>query len=142
MPQLFPLDKAEDIEAVARYLGSLKVESAAKTKALGDVNAGRGGELFHTRAGLRILQQSVDERPHVRRAIGNGCKGVAPLHPLGVAVADAARFTPPHSGSVARPFEKQHWPALQMLLADPDGRQLAVEAPLRAATPPGAGRSR
>jgi hypothetical protein len=49
---------------------------------------------------------------------------------LGVAVADAARFTPPRSGTVERPFEKQHWPALQMLLADPDGRQLAVEAPL------------
>ncbi len=26
--------------------------------------------------------------------------------------------------------EKQHWPALQMLLADPDGRHIAVEAPL------------
>jgi hypothetical protein len=49
---------------------------------------------------------------------------------LGVAVAHAARFTPPHSGTVVRKFEKQHWPALQMLLADPDGRQLAVEAPL------------
>lgn len=38
---------------------------------------------------------------------------------LGVAVADAARFTPPRSGTVVRPFEKQHWPALQMLLGDP-----------------------
>jgi len=29
-----------------------------------------------------------------------------------------------------RPFEEQHWPALRMLLADPDGQQLAIEAPL------------
>jgi len=49
---------------------------------------------------------------------------------LGVAVADADQFTPPSTSTVVQPFEKQHWPALQMLLADPDGRQLAVEAPL------------
>jgi hypothetical protein len=49
---------------------------------------------------------------------------------LGVAVADAAQFTPPSTGTVVRPFEKQHWPALQMLLGDPDGRQLAVKGPL------------
>jgi hypothetical protein len=49
---------------------------------------------------------------------------------LGVAVNDAAQFTPPQAGTVARPFEKQHWPALQMMLEDPDGRQLSVEAPL------------
>jgi hypothetical protein len=49
---------------------------------------------------------------------------------LGVAVADAAQFTPPRTGTVVRPFEKQHWPALQMLLGDPDGRQLAVKGPL------------
>lgn len=49
---------------------------------------------------------------------------------LGIAVNDAAAFQPPHSGTVVRSFEKQHWPALQMLLADPDGRQLAIEAPL------------
>jgi hypothetical protein len=49
---------------------------------------------------------------------------------LGVAIDDAEQFMPPHTGTVIQPFEKQHWPALQMLLADPDGRQLAVEAPL------------
>jgi hypothetical protein len=49
---------------------------------------------------------------------------------LGIAVEDASQFVPPHSSSVVHPFEKQHWPALQMLLADPDGRHIAVEAPL------------
>ena len=75
------------------------------------------GRLRHPSGGPYIF---VAERP--------------PDHPLqvvlGVAVADAAQFTPPRSGTVVRPFEKQHWPALQMLLADPDGRQLGVEAPL------------
>ena len=49
---------------------------------------------------------------------------------LGIAVEDAAQFSPPHSGFVVHPFAKQHWSALQMLLADPDGRHVAVEAPL------------
>lgn len=49
---------------------------------------------------------------------------------LGIAVADATQFTPPSGGTVLQPFARQHWPALQMLLADPDGRPLAVEAPL------------
>src|SRR4029078_3432577 len=76
------------------------------------------GRLRHPSGGPSIF---VAERPHdhTRRVV------------LGVAVADAARFTPPRSGMVVRPFEKQHWPALQMLLADPDARQLAVEAPLQ-----------
>ena len=75
------------------------------------------GRLRHPSGGPSIF---VAERPH-----DHTLQVV-----LGVAVADAARFTPPRSGTVVRPFEKQHWPALQMLLADPDGRQLAVEAPL------------
>jgi hypothetical protein len=75
------------------------------------------GRLRHPSGGPAIF---VAERPreHALQVV------------LGIAVTDATRFTPPRSGSVVRPFEKQHWPALQMLLADPDGRQLAVEAPL------------
>jgi cytochrome c2 len=48
MPQLLAADKPEDVEAVVNYLGSLKVDSAAKAKPAGHVNAGRGKELFHT----------------------------------------------------------------------------------------------
>jgi hypothetical protein len=79
------------------------------------------GRLRHPRGGPYIF---IAERP--------------PAHHLqvvlGVAVADASQFKPPRSGTVVQPFAKQHWPALQMLLEDPDGRQLAVEAPLPAAT--------
>ncbi|CAB3884751.1 VOC family protein [Achromobacter ruhlandii] len=52
---------------------------------------------------------------------------------LGLAVPDAKQFAQPRGGKIVRPFEEQHWPALQMLLADPDGRPVAVEAPLPAA---------
>jgi hypothetical protein len=34
-----------------------------------------------------------------------------------------------------RRFTKEHWGALQMLLADPDGREIAIEAPLQAKAP-------
>ncbi|MDB4986636.1 MAG: hypothetical protein JWN04_1814 [Myxococcaceae bacterium] len=55
------------------------------------------------------------------------------LQPV-LAVRDAANFSPPGSGCVIRAFEAQHWNALEMLLADPDGRPLSVQAPLLAGT--------
>ena len=48
----------------------------------------------------------------------------------GVTVDDASTFVPPKSGSVKSEFQKEHWGALQMLLLDPDGREVAVDAPL------------
>lgn len=48
MPRLLEPNKPEDIEAVLNYLGTLKPESVEKAKPLGDVNAPRGGELFHS----------------------------------------------------------------------------------------------
>ena len=49
---------------------------------------------------------------------------------LGLRVDDAEKFEPPASGKVTRKFTKQHWGSLQMLLADPDGRVLGIEAPV------------
>lgn len=49
---------------------------------------------------------------------------------LAVGVADAKAFVPPGAGTVVRPFEPQHWPALELVLADPDGRHISVHAPL------------
>jgi hypothetical protein len=51
-----------------------------------------------------------------------------------VSVADAAKFSPPDAGTVVRPFEEQHWQVLEMLLADPDGREISVQAPLPTTT--------
>ncbi|NVB78104.1 MAG: VOC family protein [Kofleriaceae bacterium] len=48
---------------------------------------------------------------------------------LGLRVDAATEFKPPRAGSVKRRFTRQHWGSLQMLLADPDGRVLGIEAP-------------
>ena len=48
---------------------------------------------------------------------------------LGLSVKSAAAFKPPATGKVKRRFTRQHWGRLQMLLADPDGRVLGIEAP-------------
>jgi len=50
------------------------------------------------------------------------------LQPV-LTVESAAQFEPPSSATVARAFEAQHWGALELLLADPDGRLLSVQAP-------------
>jgi len=48
---------------------------------------------------------------------------------LSLRVRSAAAFKPPPAGKVKRRFARQHWGALQLLLADPDGRVLGIEAP-------------
>ena len=58
---------------------------------------------------------------------------------LGLRVENAADFTPPASGTVTQPFEKTHWGTRQMLLADPDGRIVGIEAPLGENTSPSRG---
>ncbi|HEY2516203.1 MAG TPA: hypothetical protein VGI39_35270 [Polyangiaceae bacterium] len=75
------------------------------------------GQLRHPAGGPRLF---VAERPpgHVLQVVP------------GLSVEDAAAFAPPASGQVKRPFIREHWGALQMLLADPDGREVAIEAPL------------
>ena len=75
------------------------------------------GQLRHPSGGPYLF---IAERPHTQ---------ILKIVPA-VAVKDAAQFTPPPSATVTQPFEKQHWPVLQMLLMDPDGRQVGVNAPL------------
>ncbi len=77
------------------------------------------GQLRHPRGGPYLF---VAERPP-----GQALK-VVPM----VTVKDAAQFTPPGAATVLRGFEPQHWHALEMLLADPDGRELSVQCPLPA----------
>lgn len=50
------------------------------------------------------------------------------LQPM-LEVGEASTFAAPSSGTVVRAFEAQHWGALELLLADPDGRVLSVQAP-------------
>jgi hypothetical protein len=75
------------------------------------------GQLRHPKGGPFLF---VAERPEG-----------APLafQPM-LAVGDAGSFAAPGAGTVVRAFEPQHWNVLEMLLADPDGRSVRVQAPL------------
>lgn len=75
------------------------------------------GQLRHPHGGPYLF---IVERPEGSSLL---------LQPV-LAVPDAAQFTAPSSGTVTRGFEPQHWPVLEMQLADPDGRNLSVQAPL------------
>ena len=48
----------------------------------------------------------------------------------GLSVENAEQFVPPKSATIQTPFTKEHWGALQMLLLDPDEREIAISAPL------------
>jgi hypothetical protein len=50
------------------------------------------------------------------------------IQPL-VGVQDADGFEPPRGGTVEHPFTVRHWGAAEMLLRDPDGRHVSVQAP-------------
>jgi hypothetical protein len=75
------------------------------------------GQLRHPRGGPYIF---VAERPPQQ-----ALKVV-----LAIGAADAARFAPPRGATVVRGFEAQHFPALEMVIEDPDGREMSVLAPL------------
>jgi len=49
---------------------------------------------------------------------------------LALAVESAAMFHAPHAGKVVQPFMKAHWGAMEMILGDPDGREVGIHAPL------------
>jgi hypothetical protein len=78
------------------------------------------GRLRHPKGGPYLF---VAERPEDK---------ALQVQPV-LTVRDATKFSPPSSGTVVRPFEPQHWGVLEMQLADPDGRQLGLQAPLAAA---------
>ena len=78
-----------------------------------DRNSGR---LRHPAGGPYLFVHEVPEQE------------TAELVPL-IPVEDADAFDPPSSGTVERPFTPQRWGALEMLLADPDGHRLSVQAP-------------
>jgi catechol 2,3-dioxygenase-like lactoylglutathione lyase family enzyme len=45
-------------------------------------------------------------------------------------VADSEGFTAPAAGTVAIDFKPRHWGVMEMLVRDPDGRRLSLQAPL------------
>jgi hypothetical protein len=53
------------------------------------------------------------------------------IQPL-VGASDADSFQPPRAGTVEQTFTARHWGAAEMLLRDPDGRRVSIQAPLAA----------
>jgi hypothetical protein len=49
-----------------------------------------------------------------------------------VGAYDADGFEPPRAGTVEHPFTSRRWGSAEMLLRDPDGRHVSVQAPLPA----------
>lgn len=77
------------------------------------------GQLRHPAGGpyLFIAERPSTQALKVRR--NQGCRA----------------FCASLSATVVHPFGEQHWPALQMMLEDPDGRQVGVNAPLSKPNP-------
>lgn len=48
-----------------------------------------------------------------------------------VNIESTEAFQPPAAGSVEYPFKEQHWGVYEMLLRDPDGRRVSIQAPIR-----------
>ncbi|MCU1427536.1 MAG: hypothetical protein JWL83_1536 [Actinomycetia bacterium] len=51
------------------------------------------------------------------------------MQPL-VGADDAASFAVPASGTLDHDFEPRHWGVTEMVVLDPDGRRISVQAPL------------
>jgi hypothetical protein len=77
------------------------------------------GRLEHPAGGPYLF---VVERP------GSQDPEIQPL----VRASDADSFQPPPAGTVEHPFTGRHWGAAEMLLRDPDGRHVSIQATLPA----------
>ncbi len=78
------------------------------------------GRLEHPDGGVYLF---VVERPD----------GPDPQFQPLVRADDADGFEPPRAGTVEHPFTGRHWGSAEMLLRDPDGRPVSVQAPQAAA---------
>lgn len=77
----------------------------------------RSGQLRHPTGGPYLF---VAERPATKPP---------EWYPV-VTAPDAAGFEPPAGATVEVPFTPQHWGVVEMILRDPDGRRVSVQAPL------------
>jgi len=78
------------------------------------------GRLEHPAGGpyLFVVERPDGADPEIQPLVGTG---------------NADNFQPPPAGTVEHPFTGRHWGAAEMLLRDPDGRHVSIQAPLPAA---------
>ena len=74
------------------------------------------GRLEHPRGGpyLFVVERPDDPDPEFQPLVG---------------ADDADGFVPPRAGTVEHPFTSRRWGSAEMLLRDPDGRHVSVQAP-------------
>lgn len=75
------------------------------------------GQLTHPAGGPYVF---VQERPASHDLM---------RYPI-LGIDDSTSFTPPSAATVDRPFEPQHWDVTEMMLRDPDGALVSLQAPL------------
>ena len=75
------------------------------------------GQLQHPRGGPFVF---VAERPEAK---------AIETYPI-IRSSDSATFEPPEGAPVDKPFTPEHWGVVEMMLRDPDGRHVSVQAPL------------
>lgn len=98
-------------------------KTVAFWRALGyqvDFETGRNsGRLVHPAGGpyLFVVERPGSEDPEIQPLVGTG---------------DPDSFQPSAAGTVEHPFAGRHWGAAEMLLRDPDGRHVSIQAPLPA----------
>ncbi len=61
--------------------------------------------------------------------INERLEGELETHPI-LTVADSMAFAPTRTVDYARPFEPQHWGVVEAIVRDPDGREIALQAPM------------
>jgi hypothetical protein len=80
------------------------------------------GQLRHPAGGPYLFIAEVPE---------SAPTGLAPM----LGIDSPERFDPPTAGTVEHGFEEQHWGVTEMLLRDPDGRPISIQAPLAQKVP-------
>ena len=77
------------------------------------------GQLRHPAGGPYLFIAEVPESAPTS-------SGLAPM----LGIESAERFQAPAAAIVERGFEQQHWGVTEMMLRDPDGRPISIQAPL------------
>jgi hypothetical protein len=77
------------------------------------------GRLAHPAGGpyLFVVERPASQDPEIQPLVGT---------------SNPDSFQPPPAGTVEHPFTGRHWGAAEMLLCDPDGRHVSIQAPLPA----------
>jgi len=104
------LVETRDFEATKTFWTSLGFECVFETDH-------GSGQFTHPGGGPYVFVNQVDDTHEP-----------ITLHPI-LGVEDSARFAPEPAPEFAKRWVKEHWGVMHALLRDPDGRNVALDAP-------------